>query len=309
MSPSAPPAEPLPSESPSTSGLALLHVLFQLFMLCAPAGCLLLLQLSQFGQNPPSELPLPTIIMFGALLCGPLFPISRKLTRTGLLLASLLAALLGSSTALLLPAVSDASVSFGLAGLTALLLTLVFNRLPVRTGAMLSAMTVYVVCTVLANYTFDAFLPVGGFFLVNVGTFFFGITFTQRDRVHQYGRRTVYLMIASAAVLNVVMSLLIDTPLRYVGVAFLAILISETADTEIYQRLLDRPWFTRVARSNAVSAPLDTLIFTVLAFTGESFATFGWMVQVIVTDVLVKYGASILVAAGVLARIRLQPRS
>jgi uncharacterized PurR-regulated membrane protein YhhQ (DUF165 family) len=286
----------------------LLHLLFQFLLLCAPAGCLLLLHLSQFGQNPPAQLPLPTIFMFGALLCGPLYPVSRRLGRPGLLIASLLALLSGAAAALLLPSVTDASLNFGLAGLTALLLTLGFNRLPVRTGAMLSAMTVYVVCTVLANYTFDAFLPVGGFFLVNVGTFFFGITFTQRDRVHQYGRRAVYLMVAVAAVLNVVMSLLIDTPLRYVGVAFLAIIISETADTEIYQRLLDRPWITRVIRSNAVSAPLDTLIFTTLAFWGESFATFGWMVQVIVTDVLVKYGASILVAAGFLARIRLRPR-
>jgi uncharacterized PurR-regulated membrane protein YhhQ (DUF165 family) len=278
-----------------------LHVLFQLLLIAAAAGCVLLLQLSRFGQNPPEQLPLPTIIMFGALLSGPLYPVSRGLG-AGLRLAVLLALPVTLGVALLLPA------GYALASLTALVLTVAFNRLSVRRGAMLSAMLVYIVCTVLANYTFDAFLPVGGFFLVNVGTFFFGVTFTQRDRVHQFGRRNVYIMILLAAVINVVMSLLIDTPLRYIGVAFLAILISETADTEIYQRLLDRPWLTRVARSNAISAPLDTVIFTVLAFWGEQFATFGWMLQVIITDVLVKYGASMLVAAGFLARLRLRPR-
>lgn len=286
---------------------ALLHSVFQLLVLAAVAGCLLLFQLAQFGQTPPAALQLPAVLLFGALLAGPLYPVAQHLSREGLLVASAVALLLSGGLSLLLPLVSAASPSYWLAALTAVLLTLVFGRLPPRRGAMLSAMSVYIVCTILANYTLDSFLPLGSFFLVNVGTFFFGVTFTQRDRVHHFGRRAVYIMIAVAAVLNVVMSLLVDTPLRYVAVAFVAIIVSETADTEIYQRLLARPWLERVAKSNAVSAPLDTLIFTLLAFWGETFATPGWMFQVIITDVLVKYGASMLVAAGFLARIRLRP--
>jgi uncharacterized PurR-regulated membrane protein YhhQ (DUF165 family) len=103
-------------------------------------------------------------------------------------------------------------------------------------------------------------------------------------------------MIGLAAVANVLMSLHLGTPLRYVFVGFLAIVLSETADTEVYARLLHRRWFTRVASSNAVSAPLDTLIFTTLAFAGEEFATPVWMLQVIVTDVVVKYGSGLLAA-------------
>src|SRR5690606_34935830 len=144
-------------------------------------------------------------------------------------------------------------------------------------------------CTLLANYTLDSFLPLGDFFLLNVGTLFFGITFTQRDRVHRYGRRAVYLTILVAASANVVLAASLGTPLRYVAVSFLSIVLAESADTEIFQRLRDRRWLTRVASSNAVSAPLDTLIFTLLAFWGEDFATPAWLTQVIVTDVLVKY--------------------
>lgn len=268
--------------------------LFILFALLAQAGCALLLWLSSFGQDPFPRLPLPVIVMFGALAVGPLHALAARLGRAGLLTA-VAAALALNGVYFALPGLPGES-RYLLAPVVALLLTLLLRSLPEDWGGMLAAMSVYVVATILANYTFDSFLPLGDFFLVNVGTFFFGVTFTQRDRVHRFGRGWVYLMIFLAAVANVLMSLHLGTPLRYVFVGFLAIVLSESADTEIYARLLDRSWFTRVASSNAVSAPLDTVIFTVLAFAGESFATFSWMVQVIATDVLVKYGSGLLAA-------------
>lgn len=271
-------------------------LVFAALTVVVQAGCLLLLWLSSFGQNPFPQLPLPMILMFGALAAGPLESLTRQMSNRALLLAVLLGVIGNGLYLALTSAVRTGDPIYLAAPATAILLTLVFRRLPGSWGPMLSAMTVYVVATILANYTFDSFLPLGDFFLVNVGTFFFGITFTQRDRVHRFGRRNVYLMIFAAAVANVLMSLHLGTPLRYVFVGFLAIVLSETADTEIYRRLLDRPWFTRVASSNAVSAPLDTLIFTVLAFAGEEFATLAWMTQVIVTDVFVKYGSGLLAA-------------
>jgi hypothetical protein len=51
--------------------------LFLLLALAAQAGCLLLLWLSTFGQNPFPELPTPMILMFGALLSGPLESLAR----------------------------------------------------------------------------------------------------------------------------------------------------------------------------------------------------------------------------------------
>jgi queuosine precursor transporter len=173
---------------------------------------------------------------------------------------------------------------------------------------MYGAINVFIVCTVLANFTLDSFLPLGGFFLVNVGTLFFGITFTQRDRVHRFGRTVVYRMIAAAALANVIAALAVGTPLRYVAVSFLAIVVSEAANTEVYHNLLHRRWFTRVASSNAVAAPLDTIIFTTLAFAGEAFATTMWMIQVIVTDVIVKYTASLVAAVTIMSRPEWLPR-
>jgi len=277
------------------------HLFFQFTLLASQAGSLVLLVLARFGQQPPESLPLPALIFFAAALTGPLHAASRRFSGRAFLAAAALAVPLAGILNLALLAVDDHSALWLAAPAVTLLFTAALRLLPRRTADMLSPMTVYTACTVLANYTLDSFLPLGGFFLVNVGTFFFGITFTQRDRVHQYGRANVYRMIAFAAVANVAMSLLVGTPIRYVTVAFISIIVSETANTEVFERLLHRPWFQRVAGSNAVSAPLDTLIFPLLAFSGEPFATPAWLLRVIVTDVLVKYGASLLAAFGITA--------
>jgi len=47
-----------------------------------------------------------------------------------------------------------------------------------------------------------------------------------------------------------------------------------------------------------------TVVFTLLAFWGEDYATPRWLTQVIVTDVLVKYASGLLAALGVLALVR-----
>ncbi|MEX2535448.1 MAG: VUT family protein [Trueperaceae bacterium] len=270
--------------------------LFITLSVAAQAGCLLLLWLSSFGQNPFPQLPLPMILMFGALAAGPLESLTASVPWRRFAWMLIAAVVANAAYFAAMSAADAGSWRYLAAPGAALLLVTLLRGLSAYWSALLSSMSVYIVATVLANYTFDSFIPVGDFFLINVGTFFFGITFTQRDRVHRFGRRWVYAMILAAAVSNVLMSLHLGTPLRYVFVGFLAIMLSETADTEVYARLLHRPWFTRVASSNAVSAPLDTLIFTVLAFAGAGFATFGWMVQVIVTDILVKYTSGLLAA-------------
>lgn len=264
------------------------------------AFCRLLLQLSQFGANPFPALPVAVIALAGALFVGILYPLAQRLPSGPLGSAAAVSLAAAAALSVQMPAMGGSTL-YLLAPLTGIALTLILRGLPGRLGPMLAAMSVYVVCTLLANYTFDSFLPLGDFFLVNVGTFFFGVTFTQRDRVHRYGRQAVYAMIGAAALANVALAMSLGTPLRYVAVGFLAILISETADTEIYQRLLGRRWLTRVASSNAISAPLDTIVFTVLAFAGAGFATPQWMLQVIVTDVIVKYASGMLAALGIVS--------
>lgn len=254
------------------------------------AGSLLLLELAGFGQSPPDQLPFATLAFFGALFGDALARPLRRAGARGVALLALGIVLAAAAAAAIAGPRELATVA------AAVGVAIVLRLLPARRADMIGAMSVYVAATVLANYTLDAFLPVGPWFLINVGTLFFGVTFTQRDRIHRFGRPTVYATIVVAAVANVVAALTLGTPLRYVAVSFLAIVASESADTEVYQRLLARRWLTRVASSNAVSAPIDTVLFTVLAFAGAPFATAGWMAQVIVTDVLVKYGSGLATA-------------
>jgi len=129
-------------------------------------------------------------------------------------------------------------------------------------------MMIYITAVLLANYTATWFIPIPIFGLVSVGTLIFGVTFTQRDRVHRYGRKPVYFMILVAAVGMVAESLFLGVSWRIILASFIAIVLSETADTEIYQRLLHLSWFQRVTRSNIISIPLDSLLFNVIAFAG-----------------------------------------
>lgn len=295
----------------------------QLAYLLGPLGAALLFVFAQLGQRPPETLPLAVVALLGALLAAPLTFTRRRLSARWRTLSPLSGALLAVAAAagvallhgglttdgVLQPGIAGAA----LAGIAASAIAFVLSSLLLRLGGerteLYAGATVFVVCTVLANFTLDSFVPVGDFFLVNVGTLFFGITFTQRDRLHRFGRPLVYRLIAVAAVANVVAALALGTPLRYVAVSFLAIVVSETANTEVYHRLLRWRWLARVAGSNAVAAPLDTIVFTTLAFAGAPFATLQWMTQVIVTDVLVKYGASLVAAITILSRPEWVPRA
>ncbi|HEY9889443.1 MAG TPA: VUT family protein [Candidatus Obscuribacterales bacterium] len=153
---------------------------------------------------------------------------------------------------------------------------------------------IYVAATLGANYTAAWFIPFPIFGQVAVGTFIFGVTFTQRDRLHSGGRQWVYLTIAAAALANVLMSAVLAVPLRIIAASFLAIVLAETADTEIYQKLLRYPWLVRVAGSNAVSIPLDTLLFSLVAFAGV--LSTGDMLSLLFGETVTKYAIGIVFA-------------
>jgi hypothetical protein len=159
---------------------------------------------------------------------------------------------------------------------------------------MLRAMTLYIVAVLVANYTATWFIPLPVFGLVSVGTLVFGITFTQRDRVHRFGRRPVYLMIFIAAVGMVFESLFLDVEWRIIIASFIAIVLSETADTEVYQKLLRRSWLQRVIGSNLVSIPLDSLLFNLIAFAGV-FAP-GMLTAIIFGEIVAKFSTGALAA-------------
>ena len=133
---------------------------------------------------------------------------------------------------------------------------------------MIFSMSIYIIAVLVANYTATWFIPLPLFGMLSVGTLVFGVTFTQRDRVHRFGRKAVYLMIFIAAAGMVLESLFLGVEWRIIMASFIAIVLSETADTEVYQRLLRRSWIQRVIGSNIVSIPLDSLLFNLLAFAG-----------------------------------------
>ncbi|MBA3416047.1 MAG: VUT family protein, partial [Chloroflexia bacterium] len=162
------------------------------------------------------------------------------------------------------------------------------------TRATLGAAAVYITAVLIANATAETFIPLPFFGLVSVGTLFFGLTFTQRDRVHRAGKRQVYTMLGVTAVLATLESLLLDVPWRIILASCLAILLAEAADTEVYHRLRRHGWYARVAGSNAVSIPLDSLIFTVTAFAGVFSAAM--IVEIVWGDIVAKGAVGMLAA-------------
>jgi len=159
---------------------------------------------------------------------------------------------------------------------------------------MYRSMIIYIVAVLVANYTATWFIPLPIFGMVSVGTLVFGITFTQRDRVHRYGRKAVYLMIFVAAVGMVFESLFLSVAWRIITASFIAIILSETADTEVYHRLLRRPWMQRVIGSNLVSIPLDSVLFNVIAFAGVFEP--GMLVAIIFGEIVAKFATGAVAA-------------
>ncbi|MGB8720100.1 MAG: VUT family protein [Desulfobacterales bacterium] len=159
---------------------------------------------------------------------------------------------------------------------------------------MKRSMSIYIAAVLIANYTATWFIPLPLFGLVSVGTLVFGVTFTQRDRVHRHGRKAVYTMILAAAVGMVLESLFLGVPWRIISASFIAIVLSESADTEVYQKLLARPWLQRVTGSNLVSIPLDSLLFNLIAFAGV-FAP-GMLTAIIFGEIVAKFATGALVA-------------
>jgi uncharacterized PurR-regulated membrane protein YhhQ (DUF165 family) len=159
---------------------------------------------------------------------------------------------------------------------------------------MALSMTIYILAVLIANYTATWFIPLPIFGMLSVGTLVFGVTFTQRDRVHRYGRKPVYLMIFIAAAGMVLESLFLGVEWRIIAASFIAIILSETADTEIYQKLLRRSWIQRVIGSNLISIPLDSLLFNVIAFAGVFNP--GMLVAIIFGEIVAKFATGTLAA-------------
>ena len=195
----------------------------------------------------------------------------------------------------------------------------------------MKAAIIYVMAVLMANLTATLFLPFeiapGTGILVSVGTLIFGLTFTQRDRMHRHGKPFVYRVIFFSAILNLLMltslsyywgvhlqefleardlpwlaeatAMLVANGWRVFIASFLAIILAESADTEIFHHYRDRSWIGRVVRSNAVSIPIDSIIFNVIAFAGSSFFPAVVLLKVILGEIISKFAVGILYACAI----------
>lgn len=155
---------------------------------------------------------------------------------------------------------------------------------------------IYILAVLSANYTAIWFIPLPIFGIVALGTLLFGVTFTARDYVHQLGRPKVYVMISIAVMSSAGLAWIGATPWRVVIASAIAIGLSETVDTEVYQKLLGRAWLARVSGSNLVSIPLDTVLFNLLAFGGVF--TGPVLISIMVGEVVIKFLVGSIVAIG-----------
>jgi uncharacterized integral membrane protein (TIGR00697 family) len=128
---------------------------------------------------------------------------------------------------------------------------------------------------------------------VDMGTFIYPLTFTLRDVVHKAaGRRAARITILTSAGVNLFLAAYLtwvvsrpadeSYPLgaefdavlgpiwRIVVASLLAMVVAELIDTEVYHwwvtKITTRYQWARVLVSNAVSVPIDNLIFAVGAF-------------------------------------------
>lgn len=150
----------------------------------------------------------------------------------------------------------------------------------------------YVMAQAIADVGATKLVEIGGVVMPG-GTFIFALTFTLRDMIHKrLGKEWARTAIFVAAVLNILLAvyLLIISRLPSpdfftLGEAWRAIfaivpaitlgsiaaeLVSELTDTEVYHfwktRFPRAPQWSRVLASNAVSLPVDSIVFTALAF-------------------------------------------
>jgi len=156
-------------------------------------------------------------------------------------------------------------------------------------------------------------------FSIDAGTFVYPITFTLRDLIHKrLGKRAARTVILLAGAINLFMaaffsfvawlpqdlswglgrefSLILGPVWRIVIASILVEIASELADTEIYHlwvtRVTRRFQWARVLSSNAVSVPLDSLIFCWVAFGITLPALTVW--SIVASNLLVKGAVTLL---------------
>jgi len=190
--------------------------------------------------------------------------------------------------------------------------TLRDNRLIPLSTAGIVLVSLYIAAQIISDV---ASLKIAVLFglSIDAGTFIYPITFTLRDLVHKrLGKQAARLVIVLAGAINLFMaaffafsawlpgdpaweltgdfSRVLGPVWRIVIASIAAEIAAEMADTEMYHlwvtRITRRHQWARVLVSNAVSVPLDSLIFCWAAFGGLLSASTVW--SIFLANIIVK---------------------
>lgn len=125
------------------------------------------------------------------------------------------------------------------------------------------AVGLFVATVVAANALTAAYglIPVGLGMTATAGTAAAGLSLLTRDWVHHAAGRTMVLVCIGA---GAALSASLAGP-RLALASAAAFTLSELTDLLVYQRLRHRGWITAVVASNAVGAPVDTVLFLAVA--------------------------------------------
>ena len=184
--------------------------------------------------------------------------------------------------------------------------------------AAIALVSLYIAAQIIADIASLKIALVLGF-SIDAGTFVYPITFTLRDLIHKrLGKSAARMVIVLAAGLNLFMAGFLSLAAwlpqdptwglgqdfarvlgpvwRIVSASIVAELVSELVDTEVYHfwvtRITRRFQWARVLSSNAVSVPLDSLIFCWAAFGGLMPASTVW--SIFLSNIIVKGLVSLL---------------
>ena len=153
----------------------------------------------------------------------------------------------------------------------------------------------YVAAQMMSDIASLRIVMIAGF-SIDAGTFIYPLTFTLRDMVHKVaGIKIARMLILVAAGVNLLMALLFKiaailppdlsigeqsefglvlAPVwRIVAASIIAEVIAELIDTEGYrfwvEKVTSKYQWARVLVSNAISIPIDSFLFSFLAFWGS----------------------------------------
>ena len=183
----------------------------------------------------------------------------------------------------------------------------------------------YVSAQIFADIASLRILFIAGF-SIDGGTLIYPFTFTLRDMVHKVaGESVARTLIFLAAGINLLMAglfwlvsvlpadmfvgeqaefgLVLAPVFRIVLASIVAEVISELIDTEIYslwvKRFKDRLQWGRVLASNAVSVPIDSAVFVLIAFWGDLPAEV--VFSIFLANIIVKGFVTVLSIPGIYA--------